>query len=335
MPYQVRIHASEQQFEVGDEELLLDAALRNDVRVSYSCRGGSCGACEALIINGQVGYAGEVLPPALSEDQASKGVTLLCQARAKSDLCIAVKEPRKSENTSRLLPARIGKLERAADDVMIVTLQLPPNQTLEFAAGQYLDILLRDGKRRSFSLANPPSRNNEIELHIRHVPGGLFTDPLFTTTKEKTVLRLEAPHGAFSFDSDSPRPAIFIAGGTGFAPIQSIVEQLLEDDPAQAIKVYWGVRSQVDLYATATLKRWQQHSNIELLPVLSEPKDGWSGASGWVTDKVAKDYPDIKQYDIYMAGPPPMITAGRNRFIKMGAETSQLHCDSFTYAADN
>lgn len=335
MPYTLSIPASEKRFSVADEEPLLDAAMRNGVMVPYSCRGGSCGACEAILINGQVAYPNNKLPPALSEESANKGLVLMCQARACSDLSLAVKERPSVAIPPRPYPARIAKLERVAEDVMIVQLQLPPNQRLEFAAGQYLDILLPNGRRRSFSMANTPDSEGFIELHIRHVPGGLFTDPLFSSVKEKSVLRLEAPHGNFCFEQDSTRTPVFVAGGTGFAPVQSIVDSLIENDFDKPIHVFWGVRSEADVYAKATLERWKAIGNLNVTIVLSEPSSDWTGEQGWVTDQAAsrlKD--DANAFDIYMAGPPPMVMAGRESFAALGLDSDHIRCDSFDYAAD-
>lgn len=335
MPYTLSIPANEKRFPVSDDEPLLDAAMRNGVMVPYSCRGGSCGACEAMLLSGEVAYPNNTLPPALNEESANKGLVLMCQARACSDVALAVKERITSANPARPFPARIAKMERAADDVMIVHLQLPPNQALEFTAGQYLDVMLPNCKRRSFSMANSPDADGFIELHIRHVEGGLFTGPLFTSTKEKSVLRLEAPYGNFCFDDQSDNTPIFVAGGTGLAPIQSIVDSLINANFDRPIHVLWGVRSEKDIYAKETFERWAAKSNISAEIVLSEPSPDWTGKSGWVTDQAARLLDAAPNgFDIYMAGPPVMVDAGRNSFTARGVDSSQIRCDSFEYAAD-
>lgn len=335
MPYTLSIPANEKRFSVSDDEPLLDAAMRNGVLVPYSCRGGSCGACEAILISGQVSYPENKLPPALSEESANKGLLLMCQARARSDLSLAVKERAASAIPARPYPARIAKMERAADDVMIVHLQLPPNQRLEFIAGQYLDVLLPNCKRRSFSMANSPDSEGLIELHIRHVEGGLFTGPLFTTIKEKSVLRLEAPHGNFCFDHESQNSPVFVAGGTGLAPIQSIVDLLINSEFDKPIHIFWGVRSETDIYAKQTLARWKASKGVTVSTILSEPSTAWTGDSGWVTDQAGSLLETSpSSFDVYMAGPPPMVEAGRKLFGDIGVDSSRIHCDSFDYAAD-
>jgi CDP-4-dehydro-6-deoxyglucose reductase len=335
MPYTLSIPANDKRFSLSDNEPLLDAAMRNGVLVPYSCRGGSCGACEAILISGEVAYPNDKLPPALSEESANKGLVLMCQARARSNLSLAVKERPAAAIPARPYPARIAKMRRAADDVMIVHLQLPPNQRMEFVAGQYLDVLLPNCKRRSFSMANSPDSEGLIELHIRQVAGGLFTEPLFTTTKEKSVLRLEAPYGTFCFDYESANTPVFVAGGTGLAPIQSIVDSLINADFDRPIHIFWGVRSDRDIYASETLERWSTTSGITLNTVLSEPSSDWSGDSGWVTDQAARLLETSPEsFDVYMAGPPPMVEAGRNTFTDLGLDSSRIRCDSFDYAAD-
>lgn len=336
MPYTVAIPAAEKKFSVDDNEPLLDAAMRNGVLVPFSCRGGSCGACEASLLSGEVSYPNNKLPPALTPTAAQKGLVLMCQARACSDISLAVQEWPTTANPARPFPARIAKLNRVTHDVMIVHLQLPPNQKLDFVAGQYLDVLLPNQKRRSFSIANSPDSDGFIELHIRHVPGGLFTDPLFNSTKEKSVLRLEAPHGFFCFDHHAVTTPVFVAGGTGLAPIQSIIDSLLDSGYDRPIHLFFGVRGEQDIYAAETLARWNRHENVTAIPVLSEPSGEWTGATGWVTDQAAnllKQNPT--NHNVYMAGPPAMINAGRTLFTTLGIDSSQISCDSFDYAAES
>ena len=203
-------------------------------------------------------------------------------------------------------------------------------------AGQYLDFLLEDGRRRAFSIANAPHDDDFIELHIRHVDGGVFTDWAFTQMKEKTILRIEAPLGTFTLDEESDRPMLFIAGGTGFAPIKSQIEHAFHAGIDRPMELYWGVRSQKDLYLPDLPRQWEkEHENFRFVPVLSEPDEGWEGRTGWVHEAVVEDHgDDLAGYDIYMAGPPPMIAAARDAFREKGVKEEQMHYDSFEYAAD-
>ena len=202
-------------------------------------------------------------------------------------------------------------------------------------AGQYLDFLLADGKHRAFSIANAPHDDEFIELHIRHVDGGLFTDWVFSQMKEKALLRIEAPLGTFTLDEASERPMIFVAGGTGFAPIKGQIEHAFQAGLERPAELYWGVRSKRDLYLADLPARWAgERENFSFVPVLSEPDEDWTGRVGWVHEAVLADHDDLPEHDIYMAGPPPMIEAARAAFRKAGVPDEQMYYDSFEYAGD-
>jgi CDP-4-dehydro-6-deoxyglucose reductase len=220
---------------------------------------------------------------------------------------------------------------------MRLKLRLPATERLQFLAGQYIDIILRDGRRRGFSLANAPHDDEFLELHVRHIPGGRFTDQVFGDMKEKTILRFEGPLGTFFLREDSDRPVLLIGGGTGFAPLKSIVDHALHKGIERRIHVFWGARSRKDLYLQELAKSWaDDHDNIAYTPVLSEPVpgDNWTGETGLVHEAVCDAYPDLSAHDVYMSGPPAMITAARSAFARRGLPDEQLFFDSFDYAAD-
>jgi CDP-4-dehydro-6-deoxyglucose reductase len=332
MPFTVTISSSGHQFECEDNETILDAAIRQNIGLPYGCRNGRCGSCAADLISGDVTYYG--VPPALEE--AGEGKCLPCQGFAASDLSIAVREAQATSDLEvRLLPVRVHAVDHLTDDVVRLLLKLPDNQRLQFRAGQYLDFLLSDGRRRAFSIANAPHDDEFIELHIRHVDGGEFTDWVFTQMKERSILRIQAPLGTFVLDEDSDRPMIFMGGGTGFAPLKGQIEQAFRAGATQPIYLYWGVRSERDLYLRELPEQWvRQHDNFRFVPVLSEPDDDWQGRTGWVHEAVLADFADLSGYDLYMAGPPPMVSAGREAFRAAGMPEAQMHFDSFEYAED-
>ncbi len=332
MTFIVTINSSGHQFEVEENETILDAAVRQSVGLPYGCRNGRCGSCVADLLTGEVRYHGA--PPAL--EGLGEGRCLPCQGFAVSDLTLAVREAESTADIEvKLLPVRVHAVDHLAHDVVRLLLKLPEGQRLQFLAGQYLDFLLADGRRRAFSIANAPHDDEFIELHIRHVDGGKFTDWVFSQMKERTILRIQAPLGTFVLDEDSDRPMIFMGGGTGFAPLKGQIEHAFEVGVTRPMYLYWGARSSPDLYLRELPERWvRQHENFHFVPVLSEPDPDWQGRSGWVHEAVVADFPDLSGYDLYMAGPPPMVVAGRAAFLAAGMPEAHMHFDSFDYAED-
>jgi len=336
MPYHVALRPSGHEFQVAENESVLDAALREKGAVlPYGCRNGTCGSCMGKILAGEIVYPAE-RPPGLSEREQAEGKALLCQARPQSDLVIEAREIKTGGDIAvKILPCRVERRELLAPDVMRLYLRLPSVERLQFLAGQYVDILLADGRRRSFSLANPPHADDLLELHVRRVPGGFFTDYVFDKMKEKALLRFQGPLGTFFLREDSPRPIILIGGGTGFAPLKGILEHAFHIGLGRPLHLYWGARAKVDIYLDGLPRRWEaEHPNFRYTPVLSEPRpeDGWGGRTGWVHEAVAADYPDLSGYEVYLSGPPPMIRAAKPAFAARGLPEERLYYDSFEFA---
>ena len=335
MSFTVTVSPSGHQFQVDPGEAVLDAAIRQGVVLPYGCRGGRCGACVAPLLSGQVSYPGDILPMAL--DGEAKGRCAPCAALAETDLTIEVREfESAAEIEVKTLPCRVQEIDHLAHDVVRLKLKLPDNQRLQFMAGQYLEFILADGRHRAFSIANAPHDDEYIELHIRHVDGGVFTDWVFEQMQAKSILRIEAPHGTFVLDEESERPMVFVGGGTGFAPLKGQIEHAFELGIDRPMILFWGVRSRKDLYLPDLPEQWaRDHANFTFVPVLSEPDEDWEGRRGWVHDAVVEDIKDLSGYDVYMAGPPVMIKAGRDAFREAGVPDEQMHYDSFEYAAKN
>ena len=336
MSYKVTIQPSGHEYVLAENETVLDGALRNGIMFPYSCRGGSCGTCFGKVLSGDIDFP-EGLPLGLMASDRDLGQALFCCATAKSDITIDVREVRsRDEIRVKTLPAQVKHLEKLAPDVMVVRLRLPASESLAFRAGQYLDFLLRNNKRRSFSMANAPVNDEFIELHIRLVEGGEFTEMVFNKFQVKSLVRIEAPLGDFYIREESNRPILLIAGGTGFSPIKAMVEQLRSEQDTRPIHLYWGVRSLVDLYQRELAEGWVIAGGFKFTPVLSQASetDAWQGRSGYVHETVAADYPDLSGFDVYMAGPPQMIVAAQAQFLSQGLPREQLFSDSFEYSQD-
>ncbi len=333
MSHQVTIQPSCHQFTVQDGETVLEAALRENFALPYGCRNGACGACKGKILAGEVDH-GAHQPGTLPNDEKAKGMALFCTAKPKSDLIIEAKEIGAAKDIPvKTLPTRVEKMEKLADDVMALWLKLPSNERLQFLPGQYIDFLLKDGKRRSFSLANAPEEDALLELHIRHVPGGFFTEQVFSTMKVKDIVRIKGPQGSF-FLRESDKPIIFLAGGTGFAPIKSILSHAFHHGIDRQMVLYWGAKSLADLYLPALPGQWQQaHDNFTFIPVLSEPKptDNWPGRTGFVHQAILADFADLSGYEVYACGAPPMIEAAKRDFMAKGLPEDAFFSDAFSY----
>lgn len=337
-PYKILIEGSGRTFEAQPGELLLEAALRQGVMLPYSCKNGTCGSCKGQLSSGEVEYPNHP-PMALSEEEQGEGNILLCQAAARSDLVIEAREIEAIRDIPVCkLPARVVEKTRLADNVMKIVLKLPRAQRLQFLAGQYVDILLPGNKRRAFSIASSPSREGEIELHVRHVEGGGFTGWVFDEMKLKDILRIEGPLGTFFVRHDrSERPMIMMGGGTGFAPLKSMIEDLLAHGDRRPIHLFWGARTPAELYNESLINSWvDEHTHIEYTPAISEAGDDrlQAGFAGYVHEAVLDAYEHLEQHDVYMSGPPAMIDAARHSFLDHGVREERLFYDSFEFGSD-
>jgi CDP-4-dehydro-6-deoxyglucose reductase, E3 len=336
--HKVTVQPSGHSFAVEDSESVLTAALRQGVMLPYGCKNGACGSCKGKIVSGAVDY-GHYHARVLTEEERAHGKALFCQAKPLGELVIECRTIGAAKDIAvRLLPCRVQQLTKVADDVVIVQLKLPANERLQFLAGQYIDFLLKGGERRSFSMANPPHADELIELHIRHVPGGNFTDHVFGKMKERDILRFEGPLGSFFLREDSTKPIVFVASGTGFAPIKSMIESARHRKVDRPMVLYWGCRRPKDLYLNALAESWAlEQPNFRYVPVVSEAaaEDAWSGRRGFVHRAVMQDFPDLSGYQVYACGVPVMVDSARKDFItQCQLPEDEFYADSFTTAAD-
>ena len=335
--HSVTIQPSGQQFQVEDGEAVLAAALRQGFVLPYGCKNGACGSCKGKILAGTVDY-GVYQQKALTDDEKAQGKALFCQAKPLTDLVIEARTIGAAKDIQvKTLPCRVQTLQRATDDVMILGLKLPANERLQFLAGQYLEFLLKDGSRRSFSMGNAPHDDALLELHVRHVPGGQFTDHVFGKMKERDILRFEGPQGTFFLREDSGKPIVLVASGTGFAPIKSIIEHALHKDIRRPMTLYWGGRRPKDLYKNALAEGWAAQGRITYVPVISDalPEDAWSGRTGFVHRAVMEDFPDLSGHQVYACGVPIMVDSARRDFTtQCKLPEEEFYADSFTTQAD-
>lgn len=332
-------------FSVAADQSLLDAALDASLNLPHSCKGGNCGACRARLLQGEVYYPNGP-PLGLSDGEVAEGLILLCQARARGDVSLETFDVTTPDRAViKRLPARIERAVPLSHDVMGLFLRLPAAETFSFEPGQYVDIMLPGGRRRSFSIASPPHDARLLELHVRRVAGGEFSEKLFSPERPTALLNIEGPLGQFIYRSgvgssgvnrgEAAAPMLLIGGGTGLAPLLSILRHVVENGIEREITMYWGVRSERDLYAQATLETLAARTGqVRYVPVLSEPSPAWSGARGWVHDAVLRDIADLTAYEVYAAGPPAMIDAVRHEFAARGVGADRLFFDSFDYAPD-
>lgn len=335
MAFHVTVRPANHEFTVEDDETVLEAALRQGFAFPYGCRNGACGSCKGRVLSGEVSHGPE-RPPGLTAEDAEAGYALFCQAVPLDDLEIEVREIGAAKDiVIKTLPCRVARRTLLAPDVIELRLQLPATERMQFLAGQFLDILLKGGERRSYSMANAPHDDQHLVLHIRNVAGGRFSEMAFHEMKDKALLRIEGPLGTFILDEESDRPRLFVGGGTGFAPLKAMMDHLMEKDLDRPLHLFWGARDATGIYAPDWLREQAARAGdrFRFTPVLSEvPAEevaGFPAQSGWVHEAVVAAYPDLSGFDVYMAGPPPMIAAAKAAFRAAGLPGDRLFYDSF------
>lgn len=340
MSFSITVEPSSRTFSVDAGEMLLSAGLRQGVGMPYGCKDGACGSCKCRLLQGEVSL-GEHQSKALTQAEREQGYILTCCATAHSDVILESKQVvAEGALPVKKMPVRVFSLERVQEDVMIVKLQVPAGDLIKYHAGQYVDFLLRDGSRRSYSMANAPhtvtTESPHIELHIRHMKGGLFTDHVFGAMKEKEIQRIEGPQGSF-YLRNSDKPLIFLASGTGFAPIKALLEQMQHDKSERVVHLYWGARQAGDLYLNDwVLKQLSVMSRLTYIPVVSDaaPADGWHGRTGFVHSAVLEDFKDLSGYQVYACGAPVVIESARREYPLHGLPEEEFFADAFTSALD-
>lgn len=343
MSFKVTIENSDNKsFTVEDGQTILDGALNAKLVIPYSCRNGSCRSCMGKVLEGEY-ENGEGSAMLLSQKERDQGITLFCETHAKSDLVIKTRDLHTMPDiVIKKLPTRVISMEERADDVAVLKLQLPSNAEFKFKAGQYVDFILRKGQRRSYSIANAPGQSGTIELHIRHMPGGLFTDHVFgagdTSMKVSEILRMEGPLGSFYLRKETQKPIIFVATSTGFAPIKGMLEEMIRDGIKRPVHFYWGARQPSGHYMNDLVQQWADGLDFfNYIPVCSQPapEDNWHGAVGHVQEVVKRDFSELSGYEVYACGNPGMTVEAESLFCgEMGLPHDCFFADAFTSEAD-
>lgn len=341
MSFNVSVLPSGRSFSANAGEPLLAAAIRQGIGLPYGCKDGACGSCKCKKLEGTVTHGTHQLKALSAEEQAS-GFILTCCAVAQSDVVLESRQVTdESAFPVRKMPVRVTSLVRASPDVMVIRLQLPASDMLKYHAGQYVEFLLRDGDRRSYSMANAPHTQIEapgMELHIRHMPGGKFTDHVFGAMKEKEIQRIEGPYGSFFLREDSNKPLVLLASGTGFAPLKALIEHMQYKNITRPAVLYWGGRRPADLYMHDwMLAKLAEMPNLRYIPVISDalPEDGWTGRTGFVHKAVLEDFADLSGHQVYACGAPIVVESARDEYSAVaGLPAEEFFADSFTSEAD-
>ena len=339
--FSITVEPSGRHFVVQGDETILAAGIRQGIGLPYGCKDGACGSCKCKKLSGEV-TLGPHQSKALSAEEQLAGYVLTCCAHPTSDVVLESRQVTEAGALPiRKMPVRVMALTRQSHDVMLVRLQLPAGEPLQFYAGQYVEFILRDGARRSYSMANAPHNLGtpaSIELHLRHMPGGKFTDHVFSAMKEKDILRMEGPFGSFFLREESDKPIVLLASGTGFAPIKALIEQLHHLGSIRPVRLYWGARRLSDIYMADWLADAKALlPQLEYVPVLSEPaeEDAWTGRTGFVHRAVMADLPDLSGHQVYACGAPIMVESAQRDFVaQCGLPADEFYADSFTSEAD-
>jgi CDP-4-dehydro-6-deoxyglucose reductase len=341
MSFQVSVLPSNRSFTVAEDEPILTAGIRQGVALPYGCKDGACGSCKCKMLEGKVVH-GAHQPKALSAEEESKGYILTCCAKPQSDIVLESRQVTSADAFPiKRMPSRVISLEKKSHDVITLKLQLPASDTLQYKAGQYIEFILRDGARRSYSMASAPhiaAESKTLELHIRHMPGGKFTDHVFGEMKEKEIQRIEGPFGGFYLREDSQKPMVLLASGTGFAPIKAIIEQMQQNGITRPATLYWGGRRPADLYMNDwVLAQVAAMPNLRYVPVVSNalPEDAWTGRTGFVHQAVVADFADLSVHQVYACGAPIVVDSARSDFANIcKLSEDEFYADSFITEAD-
>ncbi|TPG44920.1 flavin oxidoreductase [Roseomonas nepalensis] len=316
MEWTVQVAHSDHRFPCAPDETILEAAQRAGLEIPYSCRKGVCITCQGKVSAGAVEASGTVR----STGEGGAFDALFCTSRPRSDVTIG---PRRISRPlgiglPREVTARVFRKQLVAPNVTRLYLRFPIGQRVAFKAGQYMDVLLPGGERRSYSMANSPAEADGVQMHVRMHPGGAFSDALLARLQPGDALRLAMPYGEVEPDGRDPRPLLLLATGTGFAPVASILEEAVRRRWTRPLILYRGGRGPDDLYLPELPARWTRRlRDFRYIPVLSQPDPSWAGRTGRVPTAAASDHPAMSGLQVYASGSPAMVASARESFTKL------------------
>jgi NAD(P)H-flavin reductase/ferredoxin len=326
MTYDIRIAGTDLHFACEPGQNILDAGLKAGIEMPYSCRKGVCGNCAGRVTAGDV----DAPPPT---EAVAPGQQLFCQCTPLADLEIAPAAWHRVDPAARkTFAAKVYRNTLAADDVSVLQLRLPAGQRAKFKAGQYLQVTLPDGSRRSYSMANPPHESDSLQLHIRHVAGGAFTR-IVPQLKAGDVLQVELPFGNFELQEESSAPMLCVAGGTGFAPVKSLLDDLAKKKVERPVTLVWGGRNRASLYLLPAVERWKKLlPGFRFVPAVEDEADAraLNGFHGRVDAAVRATVGDLSGWEAYCCGAPAMVSAVKKVCVaELGLAAQHFFSDAF------
>ena len=332
--YEVRVEPFGHTFTCGTDETILEGALRNQVFLRYGCKHGGCGTCKAQIVDGDVDLAASsyALPPA----ERDGGTILVCQSYPVDDCVIDVasmnldEEEFYSGDKSGHYAMEVQAVENLTPDIRRIVLRHRLGVVMPFAAGQFVNVTVPGtDAERSYSMANGSADHDRIDLICKVLPGGLFSRFLEETAAPGVPVSVTGPFGLMSVRV-SYRKIVMVAGGSGLAPLLSMLTDLARRSSNREVTLFFGARTEGDLYALDEIARLQTDmAGLQFVPVLVEPSETWSGATGLVTDAIADLQEDYEGYDVYLCGPPAMIDAATELLVARGVRAQNVYFDAF------
>ena len=312
---------------VAAEQTILQAAVEAGVAYPHGCRSGRCGSCKSRLTSGDV-KLGKHSPFALTEEDRAKGLILACRSVPTTDVTVEWLDVDYVAMPTVAQGATVVAVESKTHDILAIRLKLDDRSAFRFTAGQYLSLAIPGAPTRHYSMASRPD-DELVELHVRLVPGGRTSSLIHASLKAGDRVEIKGPSGSAYLRDAHAGPIVAVAGGSGLAPIKSIVETALGAGMSQPIHLYFGVRTQDDLYLVDYFRWLEQHfSNLDFVPVLSRAVEtGWR--TGFVSDALAEDHRQLVGAKAYVAGPPAMVDAVGSVLAARGVASSDIHADVF------
>ncbi len=317
---------NKKSFECSPETTLFEGARNAGILLEHSCLAARCSSCKVRVVDGETLDMNDEF--ILTEDEKKNGFILSCNAKPLSDISLDIEDLGDVQLTRpKTFPAKINNIEQISPSVAEVTLRMPPKSDFSYLAGQYVNII-KGSVRRSYSIANAPNKEGTLDFLIKNYPGGSMSEYIFTKAKANDLLRVEGPLGTFFYRHSSSEVLVFLATGTGIAPVKALLEEIYleeENHRGKKIMVIWGSRYPNDLFWTPLF----EYENFEFIPVLSRSGDEWEGEIGYVQDILMNKISDFSKVEVYACGSDAMISSAKKTLIQKGLQEHKFHADAF------